>query len=138
SGRGAVLPIVWGGGVERDDQAGVFVNVPEPYLLHRASPGRVLIRLTGVHAGTSRITGAHVQDESRAEAVRIASAVVPARRTAGGRAGLPDRRQDRDSLFRLAEEGAVGSAEAVIHSHLIAINCGGLGASLRDSVSLVS
>ena len=48
--------------------------------------------------------------------MRIAPTVVPARRTAGGHAGLPDRIRDRHSLFGIAEEDVVGFAEAVINS----------------------
>src|SRR5262249_27758301 len=97
----------------------------------------VLVLLTGIHAGPARIAGAHIEDESRTESVCQAPAVIPARGTALGRAGLSDRSRNRYPLFGIAEEKIVSVSEAVIYSHLITVRVVDCGPGLDEVVRLV-
>src|SRR5690349_1349337 len=74
------------------------------------------VLLTGVHTWTSGITGAHIQNQGRAEQVRPSSAIIPALRAAACRAGFANGRKDRIPLLRVAEEGNVGVAEVMVDS----------------------
>src|SRR5262249_53631140 len=123
---------------EGDEQATVLVYVPKSELLHRIKTGLVLVLLTGIHAGSARITCAHVDDQSRTESMCPAPAVIPARGTALGRAGLSDRSRNRYTLFGVAEEKIVGVSEAVIYSHLITVRVVDRGPGLDEVVRRVS
>ena len=63
-------------GIESHQQAAILVYVSKTKLLQRIDSGSVLVLLTGIDAGSSRVAGAYIKDEVWIEHVRPRATIV--------------------------------------------------------------